>query len=93
MIFHNGTIGETYCIGGENEIKNIELIKLIINEFDAILENKNTSCDLISYVDDRLGHDYRYAIDISKIKNELGWRPKTNIYEGLKKTINWYIND
>ena len=93
MIFHNGSIGETYCIGGNNEIKNIDLIKLIIEEFDAIQQNKNSSIDLINYVDDRLGHDYRYAIDISKINNELGWHPKTNIDKGLKNTLNWYLND
>ena len=93
MIFHNGTIGETYCIGGENEIKNIDLIKLIINEFDYLKQNKKSSIDLISYVDDRLGHDYRYAIDISKIKNELGWHPKTNMDKGLKNSLNWYLND
>ena len=93
LIFHNGTIGETYCIGGENEIKNIDIIKLIIKEFDDIKQNKNSSIDLISYVDDRLGHDYRYAIDISKIKNELGWEPKTNIDKGLRNTLNWYLND
>ena len=93
LIFHNGTIGETYCIGGENEIKNIDIIKLIIKEFDDIKQNKNSSIDLISYVDDRLGHDFRYAIDISKIKNELGWEPKTNIDKGLRNTLNWYLND
>ena len=93
MIFHNGFIGETYCIGGKNEMKNIDLIKLIIKEFDEIRQNKNSSIDLISYVDDRLGHDYRYAIDITKIKNELGWEPKTNIDKGLRNTINWYLND
>ena len=93
MIFHNGSIGETYCIGGQNEIKNIDLIKFIIKEFDDIKHNINPSIDLISYVDDRLGHDFRYAIDISKIKNELGWEPKTNIDKGLRNTINWYLND
>jgi dTDP-glucose 4,6-dehydratase len=93
LIFHNGTIGETYCIGGKNELKNIDIIKLIVKEFDDITQNKNSSIDLISYVDDRLGHDYRYAIDISKIKNELGWEPKTNIYRGLRNTLNWYLND
>ena len=93
VIFHEGSIGETYCIGGKNEIKNIDLIKLIIKEFDDIQKNKNSSVDLISYVDDRLGHDYRYAIDISKIKNELGWQPKTNINVGLKNTLNWYLNE
>ena len=93
IIFHNGTVGETYCVGGKNEMKNIDLIKLIIKEFDYIKKNKNSSVDLISYVDDRLGHDYRYAIDISKIKNELGWEPKTNINHGLRNTLNWYLND
>ncbi len=93
MIFNNGSIGETYCIGGKNEIKNIDLIKLIVKEFDDIKKNKNSSIDLISHVDDRLGHDYRYAIDISKIKNELGWEPKTSINIGLRKTLNWYLND
>lgn len=93
MIFNNGSVGETYCIGGKNEIKNIDLIKLIVKEFDDIKQNKNSSIDLISHVDDRLGHDYRYAIDISKIKNELGWEPKTNINIGLRKTLNWYLND
>ena len=93
LIFHKGIIGETYCVGGENEIKNIDLIKMIIKEYDLIQQNKNSSDDLISFVKDRLGHDYRYAVDISKIRNELGWIPKTNFIDGLKKTVNWYLND
>jgi len=93
LIFHRGNVGETYCIGGNNEIRNLDLIKLIIKEFDYIKQNKNLSIDLISFVKDRLGHDYRYAIDISKIKSELGWEPKTSIDIGLKNTLNWYINE
>ena len=93
LIFHKGSKGETYCIGGNNEFKNIDLIKMIVEEFDNIQQNKNSSLNLISYVKDRLGHDYRYAIDISKIKNELGWEPKTCIHRGIKKTLNWYLND
>ena len=93
LIFHKGIIGETYCIGGQNEIKNIDLIKMIIKEYDLIQQNKNSSVDLISFVKDRLGHDYRYAVDISKIKNELDWIPKTNFIDSIKKTVNWYLND
>ena len=65
----------------------------LIKEYDIKQLNKNSSMDLISFVKDRLGHDYRYAIDISKIKNELDWKPKTSIGVGLQKTINWYLND
>ena len=93
LIFHKGIVGETYCIGGMNEIKNIDLIKIIINKYDLICENKNSSINLINFVKDRLGHDYRYAIDISKIKNEIGWEPKTSIDKGIKNTITWYLND
>ena len=93
LIFHKGIVGETYCIGGMNEIKNIDLIKKIINKYDLICENKNSSINLINFVKDRLGHDYRYAIDISKIKNEIGWEPKTSIDKGIKNTITWYLND
>ena len=93
LIFHKGIVGETYCIGGMNEIKNIDLIKIIIDKYDLICENKNSSINLINFVKDRLGHDYRYAIDISKIKNEIGWEPKTSIDKGIKNTITWYLND
>ena len=93
LIFHRGNVGETYCIGGNNEIRNLDLIKLIIKQFDSIKKYKNSSIDLISFVKDRLGHDYRYAIDISKIKNELGWEPKTSIDIGLKNTLNWYMDE
>ena len=93
LIFHQGTIGETYCIGGKNEIKNIDLIQMIIEKYDLIQQNKNSSLDLISFVEDRLGHDFRYGIDISKINNNLGWKPKTKISLGLKKTLDWYLND
>jgi dTDP-glucose 4,6-dehydratase len=93
LIFHRGVIGETYCIGGQNEIKNIDLIQMIIEKYDLIQQNKNSSRDLISFVEDRLGHDFRYAIDISKINNNLGWKPKTKISLGLKKTLDWYLND
>ena len=66
---------------------------MIIKEYDLIQQNKNSSIDLISFVEDRLGHDFRYAIEISKIRKELGWKPKTSISIGLKKTLDWYLND
>lgn len=87
-IIHQGKIGETYCVGGNAEKTNQEIT-------DKILEllGKNPPENWIEFVKDRPGHDKRYAIDFSKIKNELGWEPKTNIKEGLKKTIDWYKNN
>ena len=84
LIIHKGKIGEIYNIGGNNEMRNIDIVKLICKEL-------NKSEDLIMYVDDRKGHDLRYAIDSTKIKNELGWSPKTNFNDGIKETITWYI--
>ena len=83
LVLHNGTPGEIYNIGGNNEIKNIDLVKLIINEMGA-------SNSLIEYVEDRPGHDRRYAINTLKIFSELGWKPKVNFSEGIKNTIEWY---
>ena len=83
-VFHGGKIGEKYNIGGECELRNIDLIKMIIKLMDA-------SEDLIEFVDDRPGHDLRYAIDNAKIKNTLSFKPHYTIEEGLKKTIEWYI--
>jgi dTDP-glucose 4,6-dehydratase len=83
MIMKKGKIGETYCLGGDNEITNLELTKKILDLMDR-------SEEWIEYVSDRPGHDLRYAIDFSKAKKELGWEPKINFYEGLKDTINWY---
>ena len=93
LIFHNSKIGKTYNIGGNNEISNNEIAKILIKKIDKKLERKpNESMKLIKYVDDRLGHDKRYAIDSSKIKNELGWEPEYNFNKGIDKTIDWYIN-
>lgn len=85
LVFHNGKAGERYNIGGHNEKRNIEIVKLI-------LKHLGKSEDLITYVEDRKGHDYRYAIDPTKIKNELGWGPKTKFEDGIIKTIDWYLN-
>ncbi|MBA6151942.1 dTDP-glucose 4,6-dehydratase [Gelidibacter maritimus] len=94
VAFHNGKYGETYNIGGFNEWKNIELVKLLCRQMDVELNReKGTSEKLITYVKDRPGHDFRYAIDATKIKNELGWTPSLTFEEGLKKTIRWYLDN
>ena len=93
LIFNNGNCGETYNIGGNYEISNIKLANIIIKIFDEIkLNNSGTSNKLIDFVSDRPGHDFRYSIDFSKIKKELGWTPKTNFDKGIRETINWYIS-
>ena len=92
LILNKGEIGSTYNIGGNNEYKNIDIVYKIIEFTDRILGRpEGTSKTLISFVTDRLGHDFRYAIDASKIKNELGWTAKTSFDQGLKKTIEFYI--
>ena len=94
VIFHNGKLGETYNIGGFNEWKNIDLIKVIIKTVDKMLGRKEgSSKKLITYVTDRAGHDLRYAIDSTKLKNELGWEPSLQFEEGIEKTVNWYLNN
>ncbi|WBX74147.1 dTDP-glucose 4,6-dehydratase [Tenacibaculum pacificus] len=94
VIFHQGKTGQTYNIGGDNEWKNIDLIKLLIKEVDIALQNEiGTSDYLITYVTDRAGHDYRYAIDSSKLKNDLGWKPSLQFEEGIQKTIQWYLHN
>ena len=86
MVFENGKAGQRYNIGGHNEKRNIEIVKLI-------LKHLNKPETLIEYVEDRKGHDYRYAIDPTNIKNELGWEPETKFEDGIVKTIDWYINN
>jgi dTDP-glucose 4,6-dehydratase len=94
VIFHEGKTGETYNIGGHNEWTNIALVKEICRQMDEKLgREKGTSEKLITYVTDRAGHDLRYAIDASKLKNELGWMPSLQFEEGISKTIDWYLNN
>ena len=93
-ILHQGKIGETYAIGGNNEQRNIDIVYQLIEITDRILERKEgSSKELIRFVTDRLGHDFRYAIDASKIKNNLGWEAKTSFKEGLEKTVHFYLKN
>jgi dTDP-glucose 4,6-dehydratase len=94
VIFHAGKNGETYNIGGHNEWKNIDLIKIICEVMDEKLgREKGSSEKLITYVTDRAGHDMRYAIDATKLKDELGWVPSLQFEEGIRNTINWYLEN
>ena len=94
VIFHKGKIGETYNIGGFNEWKNIDLINVIIKAVDRLLGRKEgTSQKLITYITDRAGHDFRYAIDSSKLKEELGWEPSLQFEAGIEKTVAWYLEN
>ena len=94
LIFHQGKVAETYNIGGFNEWRNIDLIKVLIKTVDRLLGNpEEHSLGLITYVTDRLGHDARYAIDSTKLKNELGWEPSLQFEEGIEKTVKWYLEN
>jgi len=93
-IFHNGKIAETYNIGGFNEWKNIDIIKVLINTVDRLLGRpEGADMDLITYVTDRAGHDLRYAIDSTKLQKELGWEPSLQFEEGIEKTVKWYLDN
>ena len=94
VIFHEGKIAETYNIGGFNEWKNIDLIKVMIKTVDKLLGNpEGHSLELITYVTDRLGHDARYAIDSTKLQRELGWEPSLQFEEGIERTVRWYLDN
>lgn len=94
VIFHQGRDGETYNIGGFNEWKNIDLIRVIVRTVDRLLNRPEGASDhLITFVTDRAGHDLRYAIDSSKLKNELGWEPSLQFEEGIEKTVRWYLDN
>ncbi|WP_353777112.1 dTDP-glucose 4,6-dehydratase [Winogradskyella sp. 3972H.M.0a.05] len=94
LVFHNAKRGETYNIGGFNEWKNIKLVELLCDIMDKKLNRTSGSSQkLITFVKDRPGHDYRYAIDASKIKEELGWTPSVNFEQGLEKTVDWYLSN
>ena len=94
LIFHEGKVAETYNIGGFNEWKNIDLIKVLIKTVDRLLGNPaGTSDHLITYVTDRAGHDLRYAIDSTKLQKQLGWEPSLQFEEGIEKTVRWYLDN
>lgn len=94
LVFHRAESGETYNIGGNNEWTNIDLVKELIRVVDSELGNpEGYSLELITYVEDRAGHDLRYAIDTSKIERELGWRAETSFEEGLRRCVRWYLNN
>jgi dTDP-glucose 4,6-dehydratase len=94
-VIHKGKPGETYNIGGNNEVKNIDLVKLLCKLMDELATDipVKPSSELITFVKDRLGHDRRYAIDATKISTELGWTPQVTVEEGLKKTVQWYLDN
>ena len=94
LIFHKGKVAETYNIGGFNEWKNIDIIKVLIATVDRLLGRpEGADMDLITFVTDRAGHDLRYAIDSSKLQKELGWEPSLQFEEGIEKTVRWYLDN
>jgi dTDP-glucose 4,6-dehydratase len=94
VIFHSGKNGETYNIGGNNEWKNIDLVHKLCEIMDQKLGRETgESAKLITYVTDRAGHDFRYAIDASKLENELSWKPSVAFDQGFEKTIDWYLEN
>ena len=96
-VLNQGSIGETYNIGGNNEMTNLSVVELICELLEGLVKAKpkniNKYKDLITYVKDRPGHDARYAVDSTKIQSKLGWRPVETFETGLKKTVEWYLNN
>ena len=94
VIFHEGKLADTYHIGGLNEWKNIDIIKVVIKTVDRLLGRKEgEDMNLITFVTDRAGHDLRYAIDSTKLQKELGWEPSLQFEEGIEKTVRWYLDN
>lgn len=92
LVYDEGTVGTTYCVGGETELTNIDLVGLVLDTVDELLERPaGSSRSLITFVEDRPGHDFRYAMEISRMKEELGWAPATRLGDGIRKTVAWYL--
>ncbi|TKZ18078.1 dTDP-glucose 4,6-dehydratase [Shimia litoralis] len=92
-VLANGVSGRNYNVGGENEVKNIDLVKMICSILDELRPSNSLYSSLITHVTDRPGHDMRYAIDPTRIRTELGWRPSVTLEQGLRKTVEWYLNN
>jgi dTDP-glucose 4,6-dehydratase len=93
LVLEKGEIGRSYNIGGENEVRNIDLVTTICGTLDRLRPAENPYADLITYVTDRPGHDLRYAIDPTRIRDELNWRPSVTVEKGLEKTVQWYLDN
>ena len=93
LVMEKGTVGRSYNIGGENEARNIDLVKTICGILDEKRPKNSKYEEQITYVADRAGHDLRYAIDPSRIRNDLGWRPSVTVEEGLERTVQWYLDN
>ena len=95
IILKSAKVGESFCIGGSNEISNLELIKMICSSIDSLYDKNpiRPSVKLIKFIEDRLGHDFRYSINPSKIRKELNWEKQVSLKDGIDKTINWYLSN
>ena len=94
LIYHKGVVADTYNIGGFNEWRNIDIVRLVVRTVDRLLGRpEDADLDLITFVTDRAGHDLRYAIDSTKLKTELGWEPSLQFEQGIEETVRWYLDN
>ena len=93
LVLQKGRLGETYCIGGDNTIRNIDLVRTLCAHLDRLAPANGPHAERIAFVADRPGHDFRYAIDASKVRQELGWSPRISVDQGLESTVAWYVSN